>query len=159
MAGSANEQLTHWGAVSADHIRGRERDVREKEDWDLPLLTPAKRTNATREKCVISAEKKQCFRIKINKEKDKWEQEEEEEEERTVLLVWRQQATSVAVTWPSIWMLLEQTGTGPWPLKHEGKAQTSILQRQLADSLVLSYGLSLAFYPSVCRDKLNLNKS
>lgn len=57
---------------------------------------------------------------------------------RTVLLVSRQQATSVAVMWPPIWSWLEQPGTGTQPLKQEGKAQTSTPQRQQADSLILS---------------------
>lgn len=71
---------------------------------------------------------------------------------RTVLLVSRQQATSVAVMWPPIWFWFEQAGTGPEPLKHKGKAQTSILQKQLADSLFFLFELSITSDPSGCKD-------
>lgn len=56
----------------------------------------------------------------------------------TVLLVSRQQPTSVAITWSPIWSWLEQAHTGTQPLKHGGKAHTSIPQRQQAGSLILS---------------------
>lgn len=57
---------------------------------------------------------------------------------RTALLVWKQQATSVAM-WQPIWSWLDWAGTVTQPLKHKRVGSpTSRMERQQADSSLLS---------------------